>query len=148
MASIPFGPIVQAGAIPYRLVGGRLQIALVTNRAGLRWLVPKGRVSKAEVAWQSAAREAFEEAGLVGTVHPQPLGAFEYVKRGSTFTVDVFAMQVVRELASWPEQGSRRRCWVDVEQAATIVCYPDLGRCIETLPSMHLHARIDLDATG
>ena len=60
---------VQYGALPYRLsAGSRPQFMLVTSRETRRWIIPKGWPKKGKSPHHSAAREAFEEAGVVGAL--------------------------------------------------------------------------------
>src|ERR1700754_3917375 len=72
---------LQFGALPYRFAsGGGLQILLITSRTTRRWIIPKGWAIKGSKPWESAAREAYEEAGLRGTVARRPFGSYLYVK--------------------------------------------------------------------
>ena len=73
---------VQYGALPYRLsAGSRPQFMLVTSRETRRWIIPKGWPKKGKSPHHSAAREAFEEAGVVGAIARRPVGTFSYEKR-------------------------------------------------------------------
>ena len=51
---------------------------LVTSRGRQRWIIPKGWPHKGRAPHRSAAREAFEEAGVVGKVRRRPVGTFSY----------------------------------------------------------------------
>jgi 8-oxo-dGTP pyrophosphatase MutT (NUDIX family) len=42
--------------------------SLVTSRETRRWIIPKGWPKKGKSPDHSAAREAFEEAGVVGAI--------------------------------------------------------------------------------
>src|SRR5260370_36367577 len=58
---------VQYAALPYRLNGrSRTEVMLVTSRETQRWIIPKGWPQRGRAPYDSAAREAFEEAGVVG----------------------------------------------------------------------------------
>src|SRR6478672_189288 len=73
---------VQYGALPYRLSAGlRPQFMLITSRENQRWVIPKGWPTKGKSPQYSAAREAFEEAGVVGAVAKRSVGSFSYQKR-------------------------------------------------------------------
>lgn len=100
--------IRQAGAIPLR--NGRL--CLVTSRNRKRWVIPKGLIDPGFTAGDAALQEAWEEAGLVGTLDPQPVGSYLYEKYGGTCHVTVFVMHVTKVTQEWPERDSRRRIWV------------------------------------
>jgi ADP-ribose pyrophosphatase YjhB (NUDIX family) len=71
----------QYGALPYRFtVDAALEILLVTTRQTKRWIVPKGWPIKGLKPAKSAAREAFEEAGVWGRVGARAIGHFTYDK--------------------------------------------------------------------
>jgi 8-oxo-dGTP pyrophosphatase MutT (NUDIX family) len=73
---------IQYGALPYRRNdSARMEVMLVTSRETRRWIIPKGWPQKGRTPHRSAAREAYEEAGVVGRVHSDPLGSFSYEKR-------------------------------------------------------------------
>src|SRR6476469_8882923 len=73
---------VQYAALPYRLSGkSRTEVMLVTSRETRRWIIPKGWPQKGKAPHDSAAREAFEEAGVVGAVGKRAVGSFPYQKR-------------------------------------------------------------------
>jgi 8-oxo-dGTP pyrophosphatase MutT (NUDIX family) len=72
---------VQYAALPYRLSGrSRTEVMLVTSRETQRW-IPKGWPQRGRAPYDSAAREAFEEAGVVGAVGRRSVGSFPYEKR-------------------------------------------------------------------
>ncbi len=114
----------QYAALPYRWDGKAIQVMLVTSLQTRRWIIPKGWPEKNMAPHELAAREAFEEAGLVGTVSPEPFGSFTYEKavrtRSQRCSVDVFLLRVDRELDVWPERGRRERRWMAPAQAALI----------------------------
>jgi ADP-ribose pyrophosphatase YjhB (NUDIX family) len=53
---------------------------LVTTRQTKRWIIPKGWPIKGLRPAKSAAREAFEEAGVRGKVSAKSVGLFTYDK--------------------------------------------------------------------
>jgi 8-oxo-dGTP pyrophosphatase MutT (NUDIX family) len=59
----------------------RTEVLLVTSRDTRRWIIPKGWPQKGKAPHRAAAREAFEEAGVVGAVGRRPVGSFAYEKR-------------------------------------------------------------------
>ena len=66
----------QYAALPYRRKrNSRTEVLLVTSRDTGRWIIPKGWPAKGKSPHKSAAREAREEAGVVGTIKRRPLGA-------------------------------------------------------------------------
>src|SRR5262245_57896232 len=104
----------QAAAIPVR--GNK--VCLVTSSNGKRWVVPKGLIDPGHTAGETALKEAWEEAGIVGTLSPEPVGSYLYNKLGRTYHVVVFLMQVTKATDEWPEQALRQRIWVAVDRAS------------------------------
>src|SRR5215831_21055085 len=82
--------IRQSAAIPVQ--GG--QVVLVTSSSGNRWVVPKGHIEPDKTAGQIALQEAWEEAGLVGVLRPEPVGTYLYSKFNNLYHVIVFVMEV------------------------------------------------------
>jgi 8-oxo-dGTP pyrophosphatase MutT (NUDIX family) len=127
---------VQYGALPYRLsAGSRPQFMLVTSRETRRWIIPKGWPKKGKSPHYSAAREAFEEAGVVGAVAMRSVGSFSYEKRlknGGAVVCDVrvFPLEVRRQNKQWPEKQERVVEWLSASQAAEKVKEPKLSAII------------------
>src|SRR4051812_34947569 len=94
--------IAQSGVIPYRIRRGQMEIALVTAGGGPHWTIPKGHIEPDMSPEDSAAKEAFEESGLIGLVGNQRLGSYIYEKRGGLRQVDLYALAVTKELKRWP----------------------------------------------
>ena len=84
--------INQAGAIPVH--NGR--VFMVTLRSGRRWVFPKGQIDPGHTPGEAALIEAWEEAGLVGTLDPEPVGSYLYEKLGQSHHVLMFIMRVER----------------------------------------------------
>jgi 8-oxo-dGTP pyrophosphatase MutT (NUDIX family) len=118
--------IRQAAAIPVR--GGR--VYLVTSSSGGRWVVPKGHLEPDKTAGQVALQEAWEEAGLVGVLRPEPVGSYLYSKFNNLYHVLVFVMDVTEAAEEWPEQGLRRRVCVDPPEALNRVMEQGLRELI------------------
>jgi len=119
---------LQYAALPYRRsIGQRAEFMLVTSRETRRWIIPKGWPKKGKSPRRSAAREAFEEAGVLGTVGRRPVGSFSYEKRlkngGSVeCKVRVFPLEVKRQ--------ERRVKWLSASKAAARVKDPVLSKII------------------
>lgn len=111
MANSP-SVIRQAGVIPIR---GE-EICVVSSRGGKRWVVPKGCLEPGKTAAETALQEAWEEAGLVGFLQPDPIGTYLYEKAGFTCHVTVFLMIVTDTSDQWPEHDFRERCWLSAAQ--------------------------------
>src|SRR6266403_5164582 len=130
---------VQYGALPYRLsAGSRPLFMLITSRDTRRWIIPKGWPKKGRSPQYSAAREAFEEAGVVGAVAKRAVGSFSYEKRmrnGGVVVceVRVFPLEVRRQNKQWPEKQERVVKWLSASQAAEKVTEPMLSEIIRRL---------------
>lgn len=83
----------------------------------------------------AAAQEAFEEAGVHGTIDRTPLGSFHHRKQlfaaGSLeVTIKVHSLAVEHELKQWPERGQRERKWFAFKEAAEQVESSELAAII------------------
>jgi len=114
----------QYAALPFRLKpDGGLEVMLITSRSTRRWIIPKGWPMGQRAPHKVAEREAMEEAGVSGRIAKRPLGAYHYDKLladGSVARcrVEVYALEVRKEKASWPERKRRERRWMGIEEAA------------------------------
>jgi phosphohistidine phosphatase len=129
MADVPSHFYVQSAALPYRVVDSQIEILLVTSRRKKRWVLPKGVVEPGMSPAESAAKEAWEEAGIEGDVSPRTLGSYTYEKWSGVCTVQVFPLQVRRLAETWPED-SRDRRWYGPDEAARKVDEPELRRIL------------------
>ena len=67
--------ITQYGVLPWRLdPGAGLQLLLITSKERRRWVIPKGNPIPFFLNHESAAREAYEEAGVEGRIAAAPVG--------------------------------------------------------------------------
>ncbi len=126
----------QSAVIPFRIVDGKLEILLITARGGHRWIVPKGIIDDGMTAVETAAQEAYEEAGIRGQVLTEMVGEYEYEKWGGVCHVQVFLMQVEEVLENWPEASFRTRRWVAAEKAREMVQEPTIKMLIADLPRL------------
>lgn len=126
--------IQQSGVIPYRILDGEIEVMLITSSTGKRWVIPKGLIEPDMTPQDSAAKEAWEEAGLLGNVSPAIQGTYLYQKGGGIFRVQVFLLQVENVLEDWPEAGKRKRQWLSAAKAAKRVDEPELKQIFLNLP--------------
>ena len=132
---VSLATIQQAAALPfaYRQGGGKLLLG--TSIGTGRWILPKGHLEPGLTACESAEAEALEEAGVVGTMTPRALGAYNYRKRpekgGERCRVRVYALEVTRVLKDYPEASVRKRRWMSVQKAIKAVDEPDLKTLLE-----------------
>jgi 8-oxo-dGTP pyrophosphatase MutT (NUDIX family) len=126
---------VQYAALPYRVVGQRVEILLITSRDTRRWVIPKGWPMQGLRPHETAAVEAMEEAGLIGQIEERPIGAYRYLKalkdhREIAVQVTVFPVLVTGQEERWKEQGQRECAWFRYTRAAALVAEPSLRRLI------------------
>ncbi len=126
MGSVPDHFYRQSGVIPLRRRGGKTEVLLVTSRKGKRWVIPKGVIDEGSSPAESAAREAWEEAGVRGRLSPGETGRYRYEKWGGVCTVRVYLLTVADEADHWPESGTRRREWLGIEEAVSRIEEEDL----------------------
>lgn len=122
----------QIAALPVRFnADGAMDVYLVTSRGSGRWIIPKGNPIRGLTAPDVAAREAREEAGLVGPVLPRLLGSFEFQRVrgvvGETCLIDVYPMHVERQLKNFPEKRERTVRLCNLDTALAIVSSPELA---------------------
>jgi 8-oxo-dGTP pyrophosphatase MutT (NUDIX family) len=101
--------IQQAGAIPFRVADGKLELCLITSARTGAWGFPKGFVDPGETPPQTALKEAREEAGLSGRILEPDLGGYAYSKGGLSLWVTVFLLEITAVAPRWPEQRVRQR---------------------------------------
>lgn len=122
----------QSAVIPYRRNGDApAEFLLIGSSKKKHWVVPKGIREPELDARASAAREAWEEAGIRGEVHSEALGRYEVEKWGATCQVDVYAMRVdeVADETDWEERHRQRR-WLPANRAAASLKQAELGRLL------------------
>ncbi len=108
----------QAGVIAYTLERRRgVVVCLVSANSG-GWTLPKGHIDPGHLPHESAAVEAFEEAGLLGDVAINPVGSYDYHKlSGKQCRVHLFPMRITTILESWDEKHARERIWIEPAEA-------------------------------
>lgn len=117
----------QVGVFPVTKSG---KLVLVTTRSSGFWIFPKGKVEPGRSDRSVARDEAYEEAGLVGTLQhacnkfKTPLGKADWLH--------LYLMQVEELLEQYPEKGQRERVVVSFARAEKMV-QKDLREVIRTL---------------
>jgi len=76
----------QVAAVCYRSSTQGIEFLLVRTRGG-RWIFPKGGVEEGLTQAQSAALEAFEEAGVHGRIEEMPFARYRLAKSSSKKSV-------------------------------------------------------------
>lgn len=131
--TIPSYYYKQSAVVPYRKNGRGLEILLITSRTKKRWIIPKGVKEPHLTPQQSAAKEAFEEAGIVGKVSHIAIGTYQKQKWCKTCTVKVFCMKVRKVHDEWDEPW-RRRKWVPLHAIHRQMKKDELLQIVLSLP--------------
>lgn len=123
---------VQYAALCYRIRDGKLQLLLITSRGRKRWTLPKGWPMPGRSPAKTAAREAWEEAGVKGLVNELCVGGYTYHKRSSNrpHLALVYALEVIERDKRFPERGERKQRWVSPKRAAELVDHPELSKLL------------------
>jgi 8-oxo-dGTP pyrophosphatase MutT (NUDIX family) len=116
----------QVAAVCYRWRSGQVEFLLVETDAG-RWTFPKGNAEPGLTRAQSAALEAFEEAGVHGRI--QETAFTRYTRRKRIGAVRKEKVQVVIHAhlceVIWlekPKESGRNPTWFDPEKARRRLC--------------------------
>ena len=123
----------QSGVIPYRRKDGEMEILLVTTIRKRNWIIPKGFIEYNLSPFQSAKKEAFEEAGIRGSNSTRILGSYKAKKNGSELLTKGYSMRVTAVYKDYPEKNLRKRKWLSVQEAAKKVSIPEVAKMIRKM---------------
>jgi 8-oxo-dGTP pyrophosphatase MutT (NUDIX family) len=112
----------QVAAVCYRMGKRDIEFLLVQTRGG-RWIFPKGGVKSGLTRAQSAALEAFEEAGVHGRMEKIPFARYFRRTAGSSATgsseaelaIGAHLCEVAR--LEPPQEANRNPTWFSAERA-------------------------------
>ena len=130
---------LQVAALCHRPAGtAGIELLLLTSRDTGRWVLPKGWPIPGLSPSESAAREAWEEAGVLGRAGSAPLGHFHYLKRTGKgpdipCRVDLYPLAVSGLAEDFPERAERRRAWFAPAEAAGLVEEAELAALLMRL---------------
>ena len=117
----------QSAALPFRVSAVRqLEILLITSRNRGRWIIPKGGVEPNLTPHASAAKEAWEEAGVRGAISAMEIGSYWHQKIATNGAVKqlqvvVYPLAVDYVSDQWDDMTIRRRNWFAPAEAIQIV---------------------------
>lgn len=129
---------VQFAALCLRRKAGKREVLLVTSRDTGRWVLPKGWQIEGRSGAETALIEAWEEAGVVGSLSGPAQGHYLYAKRlrqsvSFACRVEVHPVKVSRLSADFPERAERRRKWMGLKAASKAVAEPELAALLRAL---------------
>ncbi len=124
----------QSAVVPWRMHDRQIEVLLVTTANGKHWTIPKGVLEFGYTPWDSALKEAREEAGVGGRVGRNKLGEYEYRKWGGTCHVDVYPLEVLEVMQTWPEMRKRKRRWCTLDKCAKKIKHGGLLPVLNKLP--------------
>jgi len=120
----------QSGVVPYRKRDNDLEVLLITSLKKKRWIIPKGYVEFNLTPFESAKKEAYEEAGIIGSNETIELGALKIEKTIGVCWMKIFSMEVTEMLEDYPEKNQRKREWFSVREAAENISIPEISNLI------------------
>ncbi len=123
----------QSAIIPYKIEDEELKILLITSIRKKKWIIPKGFIEFNLSAFESAKKEAFEEAGVIGTNETFELGSFNLNKYGGLTKIIVYSMEVEKFKEDYPEKNLRKRKWFSSKEAIKTITIPEAGEMIKIL---------------
>lgn len=131
--------IRQAGVIAFLRNSSTVQLCVSFKPRKGSWKIPKGTVESGDTLPQTALNEALEEAGIYGQLVGDPIGTYDYKKRGNIYRVVIYLMQVTGKDDDWEEKAIRERHWLSPKTALHCLrghpVYPLVERATEILAS-------------
>lgn len=127
---------LQSGVLPYRILDEKIEILLITSRNKKKWIIPKGIIESGMKAYESAALEALEEAGVIGEILQDPLGNYKVKKWDGICEVLVYPMKVENETKQWLEDSFRERKWFSVDEAKEVIERGKLKKLLKELEEL------------
>ena len=120
----------QSGVIPYRKRDGELQVLLITSLKKKKWILPKGYIEFNLSPFESAKKEAYEEAGITGANETIEVGTFKVKRSVGLCNIIIYSMEVLEVLDEYPEKDLRKRKWFSIKDAASNISIPEVGEMI------------------
>ena len=113
------------GVIPFRMLdSGKTEVLIISTRRK-NWSLPKGNLIKNIGPKRTALLEAYEEAGIDGTLQEKPI----LCSIGRT-CVYFFPMEVNKVFEDWPESSYRKRKWIKVSKASNMLHHRAMGKIL------------------
>lgn len=125
----------QSAVIPYRITKHGMEILLITSLRKKNWIIPKGYIEYNLTPFESAKKEAYEEAGVLGSNETLEMGYFKLQKPIGACWMKVYTMEVHEILDDYPELHDRKRKWFTPEEAVKVISIPEVAAMIRELSS-------------
>ncbi len=120
----------QSGVIPYRKKDNVIEVLLITSLKKKSWIIPKVFIEFNLTPFESAKKEAYEEAGVTGTNETFELGMFNRKKKSGNCIIKIYSMEVSEFLEDFPEKNLRKRKWFSIKEAAENISIPEVSDLI------------------
>lgn len=117
----------KSAILPYRFNKEELEILLIQNSNQTKWVIPKGTIETPLRPAISAAKEAYEEAGVLGIPFPIMIGTYHKNQQ----EVPTFLLKVELVMDHYDEQEIRERCWHKPSDITSLVVDEDLDLLIK-----------------
>lgn len=106
----------EIGIIPYIERNNSFRFVIVTTRKHAdKWIFPKGQPEADRSDREVAINEAFEEAGLIGTIQGKSI-KIKHESHGKTVQYKLYPFKVSKICRKWPERRLRKRKFVKPEK--------------------------------
>jgi len=123
----------RVGVVAWRIHGGRLQVVLVRNLNGDRWILPKGRLTRGLSKREVALLEAWEEAGVSGYMSPRKGLDVQIQRMGCAVRLRLYEVRILGLAKRWPERDKRARKLVTARRARSLLSDPGMILAVKTL---------------
>ncbi|MCH2175909.1 MAG: NUDIX domain-containing protein [Lentisphaeria bacterium] len=120
--------IPKVGVIPYILHEDKVQLVLIRNRSNTTWIFPKGNPEHNKTAREQALQEAWEEAGIRGTLHKPKI----VIKNGQT-SYTFYIMRVEEVANEYPENRYRIRKICSTQEAYSLIKRPPYQHALQCI---------------
>ncbi len=104
------------GTLPYIIEEGMLKVMVVSTRSNNGWIFPKGQPIIGKSEMEVALLEAYEEAGIRGTITGNPI-VVPYLKKTGIYSMILYPMAITSVLKRWPEESERSRALLTPREA-------------------------------
>ena len=123
MANKPDWLNKRSAVIPIITERDGIKVVLVTTKQkhNGNWIFPKGEIELGMTGHDSAAKEAYEEAGVLGRISPALFDTYLHNKWGNQMQVQVYTMDVTEILETWGEMRDRERQILPLDEAIRVV---------------------------